>query len=181
MERQLVSLKKIVDNFTKRADTDAVSTRVNGYTLFLKEGGKHNQWKSVGKKEKEQLATRAKKLNGTSPYEKKKSVDATFNEDLSIFIRPKGRPPKGMVWNDKTGNYQKDKLPVKKCKHKMMRGKNKGKACGKKCTGEYCTAHLKHYVTSSESESSLEESELSESELSETGSSESEEIYDDDE
>ena len=193
MEKQIALLKNMVHNIagtttksdavavtsSKRTDTVAVSKRVNGYTLFLKEGGKRNQWKSVSKKKKEELAARAKKMNEKiSTPKEKKTVEAMFDKDLQIFVRPKGRPPKGMTWNDKTGKYQKDELPVKKCKHKIMRGANKGKMCGKKCTGElgYCTAHLKHYVESSESESDSEMSE-SDSEMSESD----DEMYDSDE
>ena len=195
MEKQIALLKMMMQTIagttiksdasavppSKRTDTVAVSKRVNGYTLFLKEGGKRNQWKSVSKKKKEELAARAKKMNEkTCTPKEKKVVDAMFNSDLQIFVRPKGRPPKGMVWNDKTGKYQKDALPVKKCKHMMMRGANKGKACGKKCTGElgYCTAHLKHYVDSSGSES---ESSESESESSGSESESDDDMYDSDE
>ena len=116
----------------------------------------------------------------TCTPKEKKTVEAMFDKDLQIFVRPKGRPPKGMVWNDKTGKYQKDELPAKKCKHVMMRGANKGKVCGKKCTGElgYCTAHLKHYVDSSGSES---ESSGSESESSGSESESDDDMYDSDE
>ena len=186
MEKQIALLKNMVHNIagtTTKSDAVAVtpSKRVNGYTLFLKEGGKRNQWKSVSKKKKEELAARAKKMNEkTCTPKEKKSVEAMFDKDLQIFVRPKGRPPKGMVWNEKTGKYQKDELPIKKCKHKIMRGANKGKACGKKCTGElgYCTAHLKHYVDSSGSES---ETSGSESESSGSESESDDDMYDSDE
>ena len=63
LEKQIALLKKMMHTIagttiksdasavtpSKRTDTVAVSKRVNGYTLFLKEGGKRNQWKSVSK------------------------------------------------------------------------------------------------------------------------------------
>ena len=147
---------------------------MNGYTLYVKEGGKRSSWKGLSERTKAKYSGRAKKMNGGgAPPRRIKGLEeivGAWDDDEQTYKRPKGRPPKDSVWNSSTGKYEKKGRTAKgkyekksnKCTHVFTRGgkvHKKGSKCGAKCSGSYCTSHARQHEEESESESESEEEE----------------------
>ena len=177
MEKGLAVLKRQAAEAIKaqgratRPVADTGTGRMNGYTLYVKEGGKRSNWKGLGERTKAKYSKRAKKINGGgAPPQKIKGLEeivGVWNDDEQTFKRPKGRPPKDSSWNAATGKYEKKERTAKgkyekksnKCMHVFKRGgkvHKKGSTCGAKCSGSYCTLHARQHEEESESESELE-------------------------
>ena len=134
--------------------------RMNGYTLYVKEGGKRSNWKGLSDRTKAKYSTRAKQMNGSGKTPRRvkglEEIVGVWNDDVQTYKRPKGRPPKDSVWNSATGKYEKKGRTAKgkyekksnRCTHVFTRGgkvHHKGSKCGAKCSGSYCATHTRQH------------------------------------
>tara|TARA_B100000401_G_scaffold385605_1_gene289413 strand:- start:7 stop:735 length:729 start_codon:yes stop_codon:yes gene_type:complete len=178
METELAALRKQAQQVLKahgakvRSEADTAPKRVNGYTLYIKQGGKRDKWKELSDATKQKYAKQAKEMNekvAKPRYVKAlDKVVGLWNEDLQVYKAPKGRPPKDSVWDQDAGKYVKGgakKKPVavaekkpaavvkkSKCQHVFVRGgkvNKKGSVCGAKCTGDFCPLHAAQHLDDS--------------------------------
>ena len=109
METELAALRKQAQQVLKahgakvRSEADTAPKRVNGYTLYIKQGGKRDKWKKLSDATKQKYAKQAKEMN--EKVAKPRYVKALdkivglWDEDLQVYKAPKGRPPKDSVWD----------------------------------------------------------------------------------
>ena len=178
MEAELAALRKQAQQVLKahganmRSEAVTAPKRVNGYTLYIKQGGKRDKWKTLKDATKQKYAKQAKEMNekvAKPRYVKAlDKVVGLWDEDLQVFKPPKGRPPKDSVWDEQAGKYVKGDAKKtraiaekkSKCKHVFTRGgkiNKKGSVCGAKCAGDFCPIHeAQHADKSSDSSDSYE-------------------------